>query len=87
VTGDWRNHGLCLVPAYRPLYADRRPLGYTKQRQNREAKATCGRCPVRERCLAEALEEEGDAPLVMRQGIRGGLTAKERVARARARQQ
>ncbi|GLZ49237.1 hypothetical protein Acsp06_54220 [Actinomycetospora sp. NBRC 106375] len=46
------------------------------RRQVEAAKAVCRRCPVRERCLAEALER-------MPHGIAGGMTEQER-RRARA---
>ncbi len=39
-----------------------------------EAKRICGRCPVREECLAEALRAEDGS----RYGISGGLTPDER---------
>lgn len=40
----------------------------------RWAKGVCGRCPVREECLAEALRAEDGS----RYGIYGGLTPEER---------
>jgi WhiB family redox-sensing transcriptional regulator len=87
VTADWRDRGLCLTPAHAPLFADRRPLGYTRQRQNKEAKAVCERCPSREPCLAEAMDEEEQRPASHRDGIRGGLDAGQRAALARNQQQ
>jgi WhiB family redox-sensing transcriptional regulator len=64
------------------------PLFFPKGRGGRQgdprrvqaAKDICGRCPIRERCLSKALEEEaGEA---MRWGVRGGLDADERAALA-----
>lgn len=44
-----------------------------------KAKQVCARCPVRDVCLAAALEEEAEyAPWVY--GVRGGKTATERKA-------
>ncbi|WEH40759.1 WhiB family transcriptional regulator [Streptomyces sp. AM 2-1-1] len=43
-----------------------------------EAKAICLSCPIREDCLADALAEEAGTGASTRQGIRGGLTAKQR---------
>lgn len=43
---------------------------------------SCGVCPVRETCLAEALAAEGNAGPDERFGIYGGLTSKERAALA-----
>lgn len=48
-------------------------------RQIAEAKAVCARCPVRESCLAFALDNGLD------DGVFGGLTADERRALSRAR--
>ena len=44
-----------------------------------EAKRICAGCPVRLRCLRDALEVEGDADTRGRHGIYGGLTAWERM--------
>lgn len=42
------------------------------------AVALCRRCPVRTACLAAALVEEAGAGPVLRAGVRGGLTARQR---------
>lgn len=45
------------------------------------AKAICNdQCPVRQQCLALALEREGNADRYSRGGIWGGLTPQERAA-------
>lgn len=55
-------------------------------RHETAALALCGRCPVRDACLAAALAEESDPvtgnPLgrQMRHGVRGGLTSTARFA-------
>ena len=46
------------------------------------ARAICATCPVRERCLAWAMAQEGDLPRAYRHGIWGGTTPGERVAMA-----
>jgi WhiB family redox-sensing transcriptional regulator len=45
-----------------------------------EARTTCGRCPIRDACLTNALNEEGGIVHTARGGIRGGLTTAERAA-------
>lgn len=42
-----------------------------------EAVAACGYCPVRQPCLADAVEFEATHPGEPR-GVRGGLTARQR---------
>ncbi len=63
---NWAEHGLCVRKA-RDFHAS-------------EVKALviCEACPVRLRCLSEALREEGLAAPSYRSEIRGGLTAFER---------
>ncbi|NUP19045.1 MAG: WhiB family transcriptional regulator [Streptomyces sp.] len=43
-----------------------------------EARAMCAACPVKDPCLAAALQEEGSDPPSHRAGIRGGLNPVER---------
>lgn len=47
-----------------------------------KARAMCAACPVRLRCLNEALREEGTAAPAYRSDIRGGLTPHERATLA-----
>ncbi|RPE40225.1 WhiB family redox-sensing transcriptional regulator [Streptomyces sp. Ag109_O5-1] len=55
---------------------------FTKnQRRVQEIKNLCERCPVREKCLDEALRAEDTS----RYGIYGGLTAEERARLGRRR--
>jgi hypothetical protein len=49
----------------------------------RVARALCAGCPVQKACLDEAMEAEGERPAKWRWLVRGGLTPKERAARAR----
>jgi hypothetical protein len=46
--------------------------------QEARAKAVCGRCPVRESCLAATMEEEKRLNPSDRDGVRGGLNGRER---------
>ncbi|MCP3758190.1 WhiB family transcriptional regulator [Streptomyces sp. TBY4] len=50
------------------------------------ARSICMACPVRIQCLADALDEEGQATAGYRDGIRGGLDPRERAALARGEQ-
>ena len=47
--------------------------------QAKQAIEMCFRCPAQEFCLRAALEEEATLPFDQRFGIRGGLTARERL--------
>ncbi|MFT9774208.1 WhiB family transcriptional regulator [Brevibacterium casei] len=47
--------------------------------QAAQAVALCFDCPLRQSCLRAALEEEATLPFDQRFGIRGGLTARERL--------
>lgn len=71
----WEAHAACLGEDPELWF----PTGYTtadNRRQVSEAKTICGRCPVRELCLAAALRRENaDAS---RDGIYGGQTPAER---------
>ncbi len=74
---EWRDRAACAGTDTNLFFEDRDPAA---------ALALCGRCPVRDGCLAAALAEETDAstgaPLgkASRHGVRGGLTAPERFA-------
>lgn len=45
----------------------------------------CAACPVKDICLATALEEEGDEGPAFRSGVRGGLRPRERARLAQVR--
>lgn len=47
------------------------------------AQRVCGRCPVWDVCLADALADEGGKTKDNRYGIRGGLTPSQRHSRHR----
>ena len=78
---DWRHRAACRDEGPELFF----PLGNTGPAllQIEEAKQVCRRCPVREECLAWALETGQDA------GVWGGLSEDERRAlkrrKARAR--
>ncbi|MDQ0798029.1 WhiB family transcriptional regulator [Streptomyces sp. B1I3] len=78
---NWRTHAACR-DADPDLFF---PIGSTGPAlvQAGEAKAVCGQCPVREKCLDWALENGQDS------GVWGGLDENERRAlkRRRARTQ
>ena len=70
---EWWTHAACLTvdpDLFFPVSARGRDDG-----QAARAKAVCGRCPVRARCLSYALAAGGGV-----QGIWGGLSEGERLA-------
>ncbi|MEV6809918.1 WhiB family transcriptional regulator [Streptomyces sp. NPDC051129] len=78
---NWRDHAECRTEDPDLFF----PIGTTgpAQVQTQQAKAVCGRCPVREQCLGWAL----DSGQIV--GVWGGTTELERQAlrrRARSRQ-
>lgn len=66
---DWRLQAFC---------ADITPYPWDDDEPTPLVRKACGMCPVREECLASALEEE--AGQRFRHGTRGGLGAAERKA-------
>lgn len=75
---DWRDNALCASSEYEGQ-ADLWFAYPTNQTATTKATQVCNACPVRVACLKAALREEGSAPLDKRSGIRGGLTAAERL--------
>ena len=73
--GDWRDHAAC-----RPqdgaahAHEDWWPEGAKLSDRNKDAIATCRRCPVRDTCLDWALDHRQDT------GIWGGMTEDQRKA-------
>ncbi|WP_030741425.1 WhiB family transcriptional regulator [Streptomyces sp. NRRL S-31] len=75
---NWRDHAACRQEDPDLFF----PIGTTgpAQVQTEQAKAVCGRCPVREQCLDWALDTDQSI------GVWGGTTELERRAlRRRAR--
>lgn len=75
---NWARHGVCANPAYLGQAED---LWYAHAKEHdklNEAIRLCHACPVRQRCLAEALREEGNIAKDRRFGIRGGLQPTQR---------
>ena len=68
LNAPWRDDAACRGMGVDIFFIDR--PGNTSG----PAKAVCARCSVRSDCLADAMSE----PLSLWQGIRGGLTARER---------
>ena len=68
-TGDWRDQALCRHEDPELFF----PVGTgpEAQEQTREAQAVCRRCPVREPCLAWALETGQTS------GVWGGCSERE----------
>jgi WhiB family transcriptional regulator, redox-sensing transcriptional regulator len=76
---DWRHQAACAAPGVSPDLFFPDPGQRTKVAK---AKRVCARCPVQRACLAEALA----MPAWLDEGIRAGLTAKDRsTLRARRR--
>ncbi|MFF8482382.1 WhiB family transcriptional regulator [Streptomyces antibioticus] len=76
---DWRAQALCA----RPVFATRGDLWFPHRSDAQgviAAKTLCGMCSVARDCLVAALREEGGDSLDRRFGVRGGLTAGERLA-------
>ena len=67
----WRREALCRDMGTAIFFPAR-------GQSSKPALAVCGPCPVRAECLAEAIDEE------LEFGIRGGLTARARVASRKA---
>ncbi|MEU3990173.1 WhiB family transcriptional regulator [Streptomyces platensis] len=79
---DWRDQALCRETDPDEFVPDVCHPGIVA-----ELKTICGRCPVTDTCLTEALAEEQGLPAQLRSGIRGGTTPRERTAIAKRRQQ
>jgi hypothetical protein len=81
MTENWTDLAACLP--HQPLYES---LEYSTTDRHRpddlhrlaQAKMNCLSCPVRQKCLDEAMFEETYLSGPERHGIRGGLTARER---------
>jgi hypothetical protein len=70
INTDWRHHSACRGTDPE-LFFPVATSGLAHQAQVQRAKAVCSGCPVREQCLAWALE-------ALPHGIAGGLTETER---------
>jgi hypothetical protein len=68
----WRREAICRDQPLSIFYP-------TKGQSNQPALEVCGACPVRHPCLAEALDDP-----TLDFGIRGGMTARARVAARKA---
>ena len=71
VAADWRSQGVCRT--YDPDWL------FVRGAAQRQAKLLCNPCPVRARCLAEALDRR------IEYGVWGGMTERERRALLRRR--
>jgi len=70
----WRDDAACLDQDSEMFFATARD-GASGLAQ---AKAVCGRCPVRQPCLDDALRSEGTRVRLNRFGLRGGVTGGSR---------
>ena len=72
----WYTQAAC-IGQYTELWFPERKAYVAGHPSGDAAKKICDKCPVRVECLADALAEERGA--LKRYGIRGGLSAKERM--------
>lgn len=83
INGDWEDRALC--QDFEGLYESVMFGAHEKIRKQQDrdniakAKRLCIACPVRKQCLDSALQEESFLSSRERFGVRGGLTAKERI--------
>ena len=82
-THTWKDKAECKA---NPILFDRIMFGAnesirTVDDKNRlvQAKRICITCPVRQECLEDAMEQERYLGSIERHGVRGGLTATERM--------
>ncbi|MEU6696944.1 WhiB family transcriptional regulator [Pseudonocardia sp. NPDC046786] len=75
--GEWRQNAACRDSDPETFY----PLAYRREELVRPARRICGRCPVRDACLADVMATEDPA---RRWGVCGGTTPAERTALHRA---
>lgn len=73
----WRDDAACTSVPTEMFYTDGAP-GQCHQREYNMAKQICFGCPVKEDCLAEAMQLERNSSRSDRAGIWGGLGPRER---------
>lgn len=74
---DWHTRAACVGENPELFFpGSGNPQGYL------HAKRICSQCPVKTKCLTECMETEADE-MLLRHGMYGGLTPKERHALAR----
>ena len=72
--GEWWKRGECRETPVAIFFPEGRgPRIYDTARK------ICSECPVVSECLEAALEEENGKTLSLRHGMRGGLTAEQRI--------
>lgn len=75
----WEDHAACRQIGVDAFHPEGRGTALTAAED--KAKAVCQeQCPVREQCLAYAIQQEGNADRYNRAGIWGGLNPQERAA-------
>lgn len=80
----WTSQALCALPQNEQLFEDTLiPASQSVKSYQvgaiAEAKRICISCPVRAKCLQSAMESEAYLGGTERHGVRGGLTARERI--------
>ncbi len=73
----WQSRARCIGHPERWFFPD--GGGSAATAAYRKGRQVCARCPVRERCLTEAMRLEGWLDAQWRFGLWGGLTPGERV--------
>lgn len=81
---EWTKNAACLNhrSLFDPVYDNGVARTNPEYRQEiQKAKDICNSCPARELCLEDAMEQEKEEKSEDRWGVRGGLTAKERMVK------
>jgi len=78
--GGWQDKALCAEIGWAMFFPE-------KGEPAKPARLVCAMCPVRDECLAFALDVESRPGVDGRHGIYGGLIPRERAAIARQRKQ
>ncbi len=74
---SWQTRGACIGRPERWFFPD--GGGPNANHAYAKGRRVCARCPVRDRCLADAMRAEGWLEVQWRFGMWGGKTPSERV--------
>lgn len=79
IPDDWRDAAACVDTSTSVFFEDIwRPTGGMSKAALAVARKMCDNCPVRQQCLVEELQIEGNTAPQFRFGLRGGLTPAQR---------